>query len=101
MKWMLYNNVLDTTVYTKHGHGIRRYLHINTKKKTAEFVYEVFEYNNSGLIPQQDAEPNEWIKWSAAYGSWHVAIPELTVEDMQFAIDVLKEVERRQREEVE
>lgn len=96
-KWILINSDYSMDVYKRWDmkRPQRDYLHIDKQRKTAKFSCEVFVYKDAPHLVPQSHEPNEWIKWSSSYGHWESESLDATVEDLEFALNVLMAIKER------
>ena len=95
-KWLLYNDSYDFAVYMRGSRerGLKDYLHIDKKKECAYFESEEFVLHSANDFVPQQAETNEWVKFSAKYGAWYRTPTLLKESDLEFAIAMLQKVRR-------
>ena len=89
LKWWLICDDERTTVYRKERAGYKAHLHIDKREKTASFTESVFEFHEGAYTPQWH-EKSEWVKYSATYGTWYQNTYEASIEDIEFALMLLR-----------
>lgn len=91
--WRLGSNG-DTVTYTRQRAGYKEYIQIYTEEKSVSFGAETFVLHNDRLASPQSKETNEFVRYSAKYGTWCRDDPKLTEEDLEFALKALKAEEK-------
>lgn len=89
LKWQLISDDAWFAVYRKERAGYKAHLHINKKEKTVLFWESVFEFHEGAYTPQW-REKSERVKYSAKYGTWYQDTYEATIEDIEFALTLLR-----------
>lgn len=97
LKWWLISDDAWTAVYRKERAGYKAHMHIDKKNMTASFWESVFEFHEGAYTPQWQNE-SEWVKYSATYGTWHQNIYDATIEDIEFALTLLRACGNREEE---
>lgn len=90
-KWLVLSSDSTSVTYTRQRAGYKEYLHVNSKNKTVSFEATIFvPHSDETIVPQ---ETSEWIRYSAKYGTWYQTNPELSEEDLKFALEALRKAE--------
>lgn len=94
LKWQLISDDAWMAVYRKERAGYKAHLHIDKENMTASFTESVFELHEGAYSPQW-REKSEWVKYSATYGTWYQNTYEASIEDIEFALTLLRACSNR------
>lgn len=85
--WTLYNESDSNVVYKAIENNVQTSFVIDKELKTISYS-EMYFIVKDGMWEPQEAEKDEWLKYSCKYGHWQAdTILTLTEDDMQFMLD--------------
>ena len=91
MNWKIINQSIDgeqiTYLRESQDGACKEYMTIDLENKTVDFNWLEFILKESETWTAQQAEKNETVKWSCAYGHWQAqTIMTVSKDDLKFAL---------------